>query len=760
MSTTEEIALDQKHFDRAWDARERTRVNLEHAHEAAGGNQKVAVAVKKDAARMLEQLGDSDEAVAFGRIDPVADDPLYVGRHAITDENKDMLVVGWQAPAAAVFYKANIKDPCGLERVRKFSTELNAITLFEDTVFNELRERVDDLTQRFNQPVDDVLLRDLEASRDGEMRDIVQTIHHSQYDLISRPLEQLLVIQGGPGTGKSAVALHRVSWLLFDQRDTLKPSDFLVIGPSRTFTAYIQKVLPSLGNDGVVHGDLASLGPLASSDRAEPDHLARLKGEARMARLLGRGLMGRIRVPPEALVIGRGADAVTFEPTELGKQLTQVKRRAKTYRQGREGLRDWVTATANDRLNDQRNRLARTRVSIPPSQIDGIVERMWPSLTAASFLQDLFGSQQRLVDAAGADFTAAEVKDLYRPASERIASEQWTASDVALLDEAESQLGGRTTKHAHVVVDEAQDLSPMQLRSIRRRSTSGSFTIVGDVAQSTGPWARDSWDDIVAALEMSHEAHLEELEFGYRVPREHFELAARLLPTAAPGLRAPSVIRSAPAAPELIRVDDEDLVGRAIEVAQGYAGRGLSVGIISATQFRDHVVDELQRRDVRFTDARQGALGRSINVLTAEESKGLEFDATVVVQPAGIVDGTKVGERRLYIALTRTTGFMSLVMSLPVPALGVHGEALPESGPLVLEGPDDSQAETGEETFSEDSAPSSTALAPAASAKAKGGRVVALMADDLAAEIRSGLLPELWPAFIEALAERLQKDLN
>ena len=755
MDKTEELVLEQKHFDRAWEARERARANLGRAHEAAAGNKRVVADIRRNAQEAQERMGHEDEPVALGRIDPLDGDVLYVGRHAISDDERTLLVIGWQAPAAAPFYAANIDDPHGLERKRQFKVELNQVLDFEDMVFAELKANVNELTSKFNQPVDDALLRDLEATRDGEMKDIVQTIHHSQYDLVSRPLEQLLVIQGGPGTGKSAVALHRVSWLLFNRRQDLQPGDILVIGPSRTFSAYIQKVLPSLGNDGVVHGDLTSLGPITSGARAEDDDLARLKGETRMARLIGRGLMRRIRVPDEDLTLGRDREAVVFTKSELEAQINEVKKRARSYRQGRDALRQWVTNIATDRLNDQRGRLARAALSVPTTAIDAFVDRMWPSFTAGSFLQLLLGSQQRLVEAAGDHFTASEVQRLYRSAAERLAAESWSYSDVALLDEVEAQLGGRPDKFKHVVVDEAQDLSPMQIRSVRRRSTNGSFTIVGDVAQSTGPWARDSWDDIVKGLTIEHAASVDELEFGYRVPRQHFELAVKLLPTAAPGVTPPTVIRDAPEAPDVQLVDADEVIDAAIVSAQRHAGNGCSVGIVCPTQLRDDVISELRARGVRFTDARQGSLGRSINIMTAEESKGLEFDAVVVVEPGLIIEGTTVGERRLYIALTRTTGFLSLVYSSAVPVLGLDAE-IPQQTQVMLE-PEQTFAEVDEEpvSLSEVARTDDSPVRVPVQRLGAADRFVTLMADDVAAQIREAIRPDLWSAVVEALAERL-----
>lgn len=500
MSKTDAIAQEQEHFDTAWDARERARANLGVAHQSAAGNNKIVGEVKRAAEQALSRLGEEDEAVAFGRIDLEAE-TFYIGRHAITSDERDLLVLNWQVPAVAPYFTATIQDSQGVQKKRQFQTEMNEVRDFEDITFAEIAVAVDDLVERYNQPIDDALLRDLEVSRDGEMRDIVQTIHHSQYALISRPIDQLLSIQGGPGTGKTAVALHRVSWLLFQHRDTLSPQDFLVVGPSKTFTSYIKKVLPSLGDEGVAHGDLASLGPVRSDERFESADVVRLKGESRMSGLIRRGLSQRVRVPSgESFTLGTRSEAIVLSRDEIENAIASIKTSARTYRLGRDALRDWVSTTANDRLNHERNRVRGARLTVQPSVIESFVERFWPSLTATAFIQDLLGSQQRLVAAAGEDFSAAEILRLQRQPSTRISQETWSATDVALLDEAEARINGRPQQYAHIVIDEAQDLSPMQLRSIRRRSLTGSMTIVGDIAQSTSSWARDTWDDLLADL--------------------------------------------------------------------------------------------------------------------------------------------------------------------------------------------------------------------------------------------------------------------
>ena len=484
------IAEEQSYFDRAWEAREASRAVLKEAPGAACGPAKGAAAVRRAANEAAERMGSPDDEVAFGRMD-LDGHPWYVGKRAITDPDKDLLVINWQAPAAAPFYEASIGDTLGVTLKRTFRCRGNTINDFDDVIFADLVERVDELSSTERWGMDDAVLRDLELSRTGEMQDIVQTIHAAQYELIRKPLELLLVIQGGPGTGKTAVALHRVSWLLYD-RPELSAQDILVIGPNRTFTQYIRSVLPGLGEEDVAHTDLQALGPQRATGRREDVASATLKGDSRMAELLATALYQRVRFPDRTATLDVGAlpGSPRFTRDEIEAELRRHRR--STYADGRSAFRQYLTRESATR--------ARRGLPVPASAVEAALERVWPSLTPQAFLRDLFGSRERLLAAAGELFNAAEVNLLFRPAAERITQEGWTDADVALLDEADQLINGLPTTYSHIVVDEAQDLSPMQLRSVRRRSVDGSMTVVGDLAQSTGAWARHSWDDVASGL--------------------------------------------------------------------------------------------------------------------------------------------------------------------------------------------------------------------------------------------------------------------
>jgi DNA helicase IV len=738
MADALDIGLEQEYFDRAWSERE-------GAAKAAAGPTKTMAEVKRASDRVLDSLGRSDEAVAFGRFD-LADGSYYVGRHVISTEDRDLLVINWRVPAAQPFYMASHADPSGVILRRQFTTDRNTIIDFDEIVFADLARRVEEITAPERWGVDDAVLRDLDQDRTGEMRDIVQTIHAAQYGLIRFPLDQLLIIQGGPGTGKTAVALHRVSWLLYNHRDELSAEDVLVVGPNPTFTRYIRSVLPGLGDADVQHWDLRSLGPQSSHRRDEAVDVARLKGEVRIAALLVRALVQRVRFPErtEFLEIGSDRGAPRFSREDIEAALPRFLT-AGTYNDGRARFRTWLTEEAERRLSARQN--------LSATGLDNAVERVWPSLTSQAFLRELLGSRERLLGAAADDFTAGDINRLLRPAAERISDERWSDTDVALLDEAETLINGRSAVFRHILVDEAQDLSPMQLRSIRRRSRSGSLTIVGDIAQSTGAWARDSWDDVREALQQEHPTTAEELSLGYRVPEQVYAFAVQLLPYAAPAVVPPRVVRKGPADPDLVKVESSDVAERAVAAARGFAGRGLFVGVICPDVFRAEVEEELRRNDVHWSDTSQGALGASINLARPSEAKGLEFDAVVVVEPEAIVAESERGHRMLYIALTRTTRYLSVIHSrraLPLPTDDDRAMLPSTEQPLLR---------TVEQPPDEADVPAVPAEAPFSKPILAGADlsdvVTRTVAEILAEQVRANVPESKWPLIVDRLRRQL-----
>ncbi|BCB86577.1 hypothetical protein Psuf_038900 [Phytohabitans suffuscus] len=483
MASKSEIAKEQEFFDRADKAREKSHAVIAGA-AAAAAHPAAAAHMRQFAKGYSEALGSAETAVAVGRMDD-DEDRLYVGRQLIRDDDGEVIVVSWHAPAAERFYQASHREPHGLIRKRTFQCTGNLIDDFTEIVFAQI---AGDLAGP-----DAGLLRELARGRTGTMRDIVATIQAAQFDLIRAPLEHMLVIEGGPGTGKTAVALHRVAWLLFNHRDRLRNTDVLIVGPHPTFTRYISTVLPSLGEDDVAQLDITKLAPPLKRGRLEPPEVGRLKGQARMAGLLDRALNARIGVPESAERLQVDGRFVTVPGTEIRDVIDTLKTDDAPYAHRRARLREAVAQMVQKRGVNP----AGTR----QTALENLVDRLWPQLTAAALLRDLFSSRERLLVAAGDEFTPSEILQLRRRGADRLTEEIWSRDDLPLLDEADFLINGQPQiRYAHIVVDEVQDLSPMQLRSIARRSPSGSLTILGDLAQSTGKWARDSWDDVTSHL--------------------------------------------------------------------------------------------------------------------------------------------------------------------------------------------------------------------------------------------------------------------
>jgi hypothetical protein len=361
---------------------------------------------------------------------------------------------------------------------------------------------------------------------------------------------------------------------------------------------------------------------------------------------------------------------VTLSGVEVAAEVARCRQAGGPYAQRRGLLRA--------RLHDlARGRGAPTdRERLEP--VENLVERLWPQYSAPAFLHGLLGSRRRLTAAAGDDFSPDEIALLQRKGADRLSNEIWSAADLPLLDEVEDLINGVLRRYGHIAVDEAQDLSPMQLRSIARRSSTGSLTIVGDLAQSTGPWARDGWDDVLSHLPETLARSVVALRYGYRVPRRVYRLAAQLLPLAAPHTTPLSVVRDGPADPGIHRVGPGERAGRAVAVAKAHAAAGRFVGLVCPSTCRADLEQALAANEVVWSSADRGELDSSVNLVSPQEAKGLEFDAIVVVEPQDIVDSDERGHRVLFTALTRTTRYLDVVCV---------GEPLPLSPPKLRTAP-------------------------------------------------------------------------
>jgi DNA helicase IV len=645
-SKSTEVAEEQAYFDVADKHRERHRRQLGEAASAAANSG--AAGRLRDWVRRRESARPASEAVAFGRIDEATDERLYIGNELITGDDREVLVVNWQAPAAAPYYRATPQDPHGLVRKRSFMCTGNTIVDFADVVYRRIADELTEL-----EGPDALLLAELDRARDGTLHEIVATIQAAQYELIRAPLDRTLVIEGGPGTGKTAVALHRVSWLLYNHRDRLGAADVLVVGPTAAYTRYIRTVLPELGDTEVAHADLGRLAPQVRRGRPEELAVRRLKGDTRMAALLARALEARVGTPDPAERMLFDGRFVTLPGTEVQAAIAACRAAGGPYAQRRAMLRDRLLELARRRgAPTDRERL---------DPVENLVERVWPQFSPPAFLRQLLGSRRRLGAAAGVDLTEDEVALLHRRGADRLSEQTWSEADLPLLDELDDLINGVPRRYRHIVVDEAQDLSPMQVRTVVRRSATGWFTLVGDLAQSTGAWARDDWGDLLRDLPAAVPVDVAALRYGYRVPRQVYELAAHLLPLAAPGTAALDVIRDGPAEPRIHRVEAAERPGRAVAIAMEHAAAGRYVGVICPPGCRQELADALAANDVAWGTAEQGDAGTAVNLVGPHEAKGLEFDAVIVVEPEDIVATDERGHRMLFIALTRTTRYLDIV---------------------------------------------------------------------------------------------------
>ncbi len=692
MAAHPDIQREQAHIDRAYARLDQMRARLmarkdEVLAEGRGGTHQAReerdVIVRSSLAR-LEQLRVGDEAICFGRIDRTTGERFYIGRLAVSDADQEPLIVDWRAPVVEPFYRATGRHPMGLSRRRHFITEGRRIHGIEDELLD-----LDHLPDVSTLAGEGALLAALERSRSGAMRDIVATIQAEQDDIIRAPMPGILVVQGGPGTGKTAVALHRAAYLLYTYRFPLERQGVLVVGPNPLFLRYIEHVLPSLGETGVTLSTVAGLyAPKVRPRATDTPQAARVKGDVRMAKVLAKAVGDRQRPLRREVVIPFASYQLRLTPELSAEAVAAMKRRSGPHNARRPALEQFVASALHRQYTAGVARAARSEIrDTAPSDalgmeelLDGLralpqwhdaLDRMWPLLLPEELLHDLFGAPA-LVDLAAAKHLAEhERAALHRPRSEAFEDIGWTVADVALLDEALVLLGPRRRRpdggdlirtYGHVVVDEAQDLSPMQLRMVARRSLNGSMTVVGDIGQATGPLSPASWHDVVRHLPERKPARQVELTVNYRTPSEIMELAARVLAAAAPHLVPPRSVRSAGVGPVLRRVEDhENLAEVALAAAATLAEE---VGGTVAVLCPDGLAGALGA--AREDDV---SLEAQISVIPVGSAKGLEFDGVVVVEPGFVADESPQGLRALYVALTRTTKRLTIVHARPLPAV-------------------------------------------------------------------------------------------
>ncbi|TML35386.1 MAG: AAA family ATPase [Actinobacteria bacterium] len=637
-----DLPAEQAYLDEAYASLDRMKEALLRAAES-GATEISQQAIEDWATGRLRTFEDADRGLCFGRIDSEeAGDPIYIGRRWVHDDDRRPLVVNWQTPAARPFYTATPAAPHGVTLRRRFRTKGRALTGISD-------EALDGSLADAAASVDDFLLEELERARDTRMRDIVATIQADQYHLIAREPVPPLVIQGGPGTGKTAVGLHRASFLLYAHRDQLRR--VLVVGPNPAFMEYVSHVLPTLGEDSVDQRAVAELVDGAEVTRTDPLEAQRLKADTRVAEVLRRLVDSASEGEPQELVVRMEGRFVGVEADEVGELLAEARAELGLSTAARERFRMNVLRRFYEdygaRLGGQayRNFEEVERALRRDGRLTRFLDRAWPAPKPEQIVR-------RLLTARNA---AEGILDADEQALLRRARSGWSEADLPLLDEARALLLGTPQQYGHVIVDEAQDLTPMQLRMVARRAVAG-FTILGDIAQATGPIAYDRWDELLPFLPDGESARVEELRHAYRVPREIMAVAMPLLERIAPDVEPPLAYRVGAEPPRLVR--DEEPLRVAYEEAARLAGdEGLLAVIAPAS--------------LRGGDGSSGSLfdDTRIAVLTPREAKGMEFDHVIVVEPAQIVDEAAEGQglRELYVALTRPTTTLILVHSRPLP---------------------------------------------------------------------------------------------
>jgi DNA helicase IV len=644
------------------DMRRRTAARVAD-EDVLAANEADAEAVKWQLERRLDSLNDDAGSLCFGRIDDTADERWYIGRRHVEDGAGTPVVVDWRASVATPFYRATLADSFGLRLRRRFVFAGRDL----HDVFEEDFDDPDSLAGSGGVP--DPLLAELGRARTGQMRDIVATIQGEQDAIIRAPLETCLVVQGGPGTGKTAVGLHRAAFLLYEHRARLARGGVLVVGPNPVFLRYISQVLPSLGETSATQTTVDGLLALRFRVVAEDaPAVAALKGDARMAAVIERAAADAIRLPPDGIVLNCRARPIRVNAPELDAMLAAVRSRAVPVGAQRERFRHALIHHAYDAytrgipLGFDEGDLAAELLADGPSRkaIDGC----WRSVGPVALIRSLLTKRALLARAADGVLDPAEQQLLLRAAA---AADAWTAGDLPLLDEAESLIKGGTRQFDHVVVDEAQDLSPMQLRMLARRARRHSMTVLGDLAQATGPASPGSWGETLEHLGRPANARTAELTMGYRLPGSVLALANRLLVRAAPGIAPSRSVRPDGDAPDLHRVDADELVDQVADHALAMVADLATVALIAMPARVDELRAALEARGVALAEPGEVEPDRPIVVVPAPLAKGLEFDGVIVVEPSEIAGSGPNGVRLLFVALTRAVQHLAIAYTAELP---------------------------------------------------------------------------------------------
>ncbi|MGW3413888.1 ATP-binding domain-containing protein [Streptomyces sp. NPDC000888] len=744
------IADEQNAVDRAYDCYEARLKEMSSPSAAtASASGKDSIAVRRETEASAEAYGGlGGEALVISRVDvqeagDSESEKFYVGRrHVFDTETREQVVVSWTNPIAVRWHNATSETPgevllrrqlrCAERTVEDYRDEIapavvpgaagaqtadaEAESDFgsgvlasreeatrspeapDDTVAKpaegeaELSRSIPsprDIGRRQRKkppPVDEFLLRELHRSRSGRMRDIVETIRRDQLALVTGSPANILVIQGGPGTGKSAVGLHRVTWLV--SNDHFRAQDILVVGPHQNFLQYVGRVLPTLGTRNVNAVQLARLweGDIHGTDTAT----ARLvKSDERMATVLRRRVENECR--PEAVdsltsapshaqdepafTVAVGSISLRLPRSEVLGLLRDAREGAGAYRTHRDRFRTLLVDRLLRelvRIAPRRSRDATVRRDLERNrQVTTLVDRTWPALSPEEALRSLLNSPARLAECASGILDDGEQAALQRPKSESAGDEPWTLDDLVCLEELRFLIAGETPqRYRHIVIDEAQDLTPMQARSLQRRCPTGSMTVLGDLAQATGPHSYTTWDRLGGILSDQGDWHVTELNTSYRVPAQIMEFVAPLARAVAPSLPYPTAVRRAdgeavrlvPTTPWALLDEAATRAARLVGTDDGRSMRSTAVIVPDDSDWLEEV-----RRRVDQADGMTEEKRRTVSVLAAAQAKGMEFDHVLVLEPTTIANRGPAGLRQLYVALTRSTQTLTVLHTTPLP---------------------------------------------------------------------------------------------
>jgi DNA helicase IV len=671
-----ELADEQSYVDDAYRCLEAMRARTARVAEL---DDSAAQATDWEAAqwilrRRVASLDTDVPGLSFGRLDDEDDATWYVGRRHVEDAKGNPVVVDWRADVATPFYRATAADPMELRRRRRFIMTGRTV----DDLFDEVFDDPDSVDAAHHGGIPDPLLAELERSRTGEMRDIVATIAAEQDLVIRAPLATCMIVQGGPGTGKTAVGLHRAAFLLYEHRGKLDREGVLVIGPNPLFLRYIAQVLPSLGETAVRQTTLGRLlaGTAYRVRGRDVEAGERLKGDPRLAAVLANAVASarasKATGGGDPLEVTTSWGIVRLSPDDIAAAVDEIVERGVAHNVGRNALRTRLL-----RLVRQEVAVRRGDELASSSELESdlrtnrdwqrALDRIWPTLSAPALVRRLLSNPRALRSAAGGLLDDGEQRLLLRPPTRKVDEEPWTEADLVLVDEAQWLITGPPTAYGHVVVDEAQDVSAMGLRALGRRCPTASMTVLGDLAQATGPAAQRSWDEVVGHLGSPPTAQRTDLDVGYRVPAPIMDVANRLLAEAAPDVVPCQSVRIDGRPPEVVTIgkgdpaDAEALVAEVRKRATELAAAWSSVGVIVPEPWFGRL------RDVPADVA---------TVVLPDQAKGLEFDAVVVVEPAAIAadhadpsgHADARGLRLLYVALTRAVQELIVIHAQPLPA--------------------------------------------------------------------------------------------